>query len=228
MVIAIKRYKIAYMPVPKAACSAVKEALARIDPAMQAPAQIDIHTWHIRYPTQRFRPHRWQRYADHWRFCVLRDPLERLLSVYTNRVRDMEELRNSPRLRRDPAFADLPSKPDPDTFFQNLDRYRAACSAVKHHAFPCWLFTGPRLTHFDAIYRVSELDALASALSERCGQTVTIGRRNLSAAPLTLSDLQPRTQDSLRAHLAPEYRYLAAFYENPFGTEIISLARKGA
>ncbi|MBS0122748.1 sulfotransferase family 2 domain-containing protein [Thetidibacter halocola] len=227
MVVALAAYRIAWMPLPKAACSSVKEALARIDPAVTVPDAPTTHSWHQIYPTRRFRPHRWQGYGDHWRFCVVRDPLERLLSVYTNRVVQHRDLWNSRRLRDDPAFRDLPRDPDPDTFFQQLPRYRLASSAIRHHAFPAWVFLGPELRDYDRVFRVAELDALAAALTERTGRWVVMPRRNRSAERLSADDLRPATLAALRALLAEEYDYLSGVYQNPLGAPLMALARSG-
>ncbi len=48
MIVRLDSYKIAYAPMPKAGCSSVKEALARLDPDVTIPPedQITTMTWH--------------------------------------------------------------------------------------------------------------------------------------------------------------------------------------
>lgn len=216
MVIAVETHKIAYMALPKAGCSTVKAALAQIDPLASLPAEAerDVNIWHAIYPTRRFRPHRWEKVADHWRFCVVREPLKRLLSVYTNRVVDLRELHNSRRLRR--AEEGLPLDPDPDFFFQNLTAYRDSASSVKHHVLPAWLFLGPDLDAYDRVYTTAEFPQLAADLAKRSGERVVMPRENRSAAPLDPERLQPQTLQALGVFLEAEYEYLNAFYPNPF------------
>ncbi|MBY6005982.1 sulfotransferase family protein [Salipiger bermudensis] len=217
MVIAVKAHRIAYMALPKAGCSTVKAALAQVDPEVALPetGTPDVMRWHRLYPTRRFRPHRWEAYDGWWRFCVVRDPLTRLLSLYTNRVVEMRELHNCRKILR--GRVALPTDPDPDFFFQNLRAYIRAASTVKHHALPAWLFLGHDLGRYDRIYRTDELARLGADLAERTRCPVRIARENASATRLTLEDLAPRTRTALRDHLAEEYAYLAEFYENPFG-----------
>jgi hypothetical protein len=218
--IAVAAHRIAYSPLPKAGCSSVKEALARIDPAVTLPSEqeIDRHTWHRIYPTARFRPHRWNLVRGYWRFCVVRDPVKRLLSVYTNRVREFGDLRNSIKLRTGRhGFGHLSREPDPDFFFQNLDAYRHASSSVKHHAMAAWLFLGPDLTRYDAIYRTEDMQGLAKDLSVRTGRPVTLRRRNRSAVRLRLDDLQDQTIDAIRPFLDREYAYFGPLFRNPLG-----------
>ena len=203
------------MAVPKAACTSVKAALARLDPEVTIPPEKDItvFTWHGIYPTRRFRPHRWEEYEGWWRFTVVRDPAKRLMSVYTNRIAQMNELKNSRKLR-DGRF-DLPTDPDPDFFFQNLEAYKQASSMIKHHALGAWLFTGRKPLKYDRVYRIEDLADLAADLTERTGQKVEFPRKNKSAMALQLSDLKPGTIDSLRPFLNREYDHLSDYYENP-------------
>ncbi|MCC1491895.1 sulfotransferase family 2 domain-containing protein [Cognatishimia sp. F0-27] len=225
MAIVIEAYRIAYMALPKAACSSVKLALAGIDPA--APRGFadgrgghDVHNVHGLYQTRRFRPHRWAAYEDHFRFCVIRDPVERLLAVYTNRVCEIGELKMSRRLRR--HAPELPTDPDPDTFFRNLDRYKALASSIKHHALGAWAFVGPELgpARYNRVYRIEELDALAWDLGLLSRRSVEIPRANRSRARLQLEALSGSAIDAIRPFLDREYAHLGAFYDNPLGSKM--------
>ncbi|KNG95522.1 sulfotransferase family 2 domain-containing protein [Pseudaestuariivita atlantica] len=220
MVITVDAFKIAYMALPKAGCTSVKAALAQIDPAVEiAPDEPNlIRAWHTAYPTTRFRPHRWDAVADHWRFCVVRDPVKRLMSGYLDRVVKRGELKNSRRLARG-DFPHLTDDPDPDFFFQNLWDYAEASSVVKHHVAEAWLFLGPGpiTDHYDRIYRTEEMPYLAEALAARSRLPVSIPKANSTGAKMTLDDLKPATRDALRSYLAAEYAYLKGFYDNPMG-----------
>lgn len=218
MVVALPALKIAYMPVPKAACTSVKGALALIDPdtdiTLDELAQRH-EAAHALYPTMRFRLHRWQNYEGWWRFTVLRDPLSRLLSVYTDRVVGRDELRNSPKLRRQ---TELTLEPDPDFFFQNIRAYMPLSSVIKHHALPTKLFVGDDLHVYDEVYTLDRLTDLQRDLSERSGQTVVLPRHNKSKMRLSYDDLQPKTQAVIRDFLAPEYDHLSDYFTAPYGS----------
>lgn len=211
--ITVPHYRLAYMAVPKAACTSVKQALARIDPDVSVPPdkEADEYTWHGIYPTKRFRPHRWEETVGFWRFTVIRDPVKRLLSAYLNRVVDFRELHNSRKMREE-RFAHLSKDPDPDFFFQNLDAYKDASSVVKHHTVPMWLFTGKRLELYDRIYTTADIPQLATDLSDRVGQEVTLRRWNASGRSLSPDDLAPATRDILRAITADDYDLYADFF----------------
>lgn len=216
MPIIVSAHKIAYMALPKAGCSTVKRALAQVDPdvTLDVGAIEDTKVWHDLYPTIRFRPHRWKKVADHWRFCVVRDPVKRLLSVYTNRVVQLGNLHNSRKLKH-PRFSHLTPDPDPDFFFRNLEDYMRAASVIRHHVLPSELFVGPDLGAYDRVYRTAELGQLADDLQARTGQAVDISRENASDMKLELDDLAPATIDAIRPRLMREYRLLGGFFPNP-------------
>lgn len=213
MAVVVDPHKLAYMPVPKAACSSVKAALAVVDPRVDHGREIfaaDPTVVHRIYPTLRFRRHRWVAYHDFFRFTVIRDPLQRLLSVYSDLVAGRDMIRTARSFKR--GNPSLPSDPDPDFFFRHLDEYAALVSVIKHHALPQIVFTGPKLERFSKVYRTAEIDALAADLSELTGTMVKVPRMNRSRRALEFSDLSPTGQAALRARLEPEYAHLAQHY----------------
>lgn len=218
MVIAINAHRIAYMAVPKAACTSVKAALACVDPENDHTLETiskNSEIVHAIYPTKRFRPHRWEKYEGWSRFTVVRDPLKRLLSVYSDRVEGRKGLLNSPKLKRQ---SELTATPNPDEFFLNISAYMKLASVIKHHALPTWLFTGkaPVEGKYDHVFKIEEIPELEIYLSEVVGDQVSLPRFNKSSQKLTFDTLEPKTQDHLAVFLADEYEYLKGFYENPF------------
>ena len=213
MVVAITEHRIAYMPVPKVACTSVKAAILMLDRDPSDPLPYDPaneKTIHQALPTRRFRPHRWREYEGWWRFCLVRDPLKRLLSVYTDRIQGRRELHNSPKMNRQSV---LPIDPEPDFFFQHLDRYQKVSWAVKHHSIPFRLFIGPAPLLYDRVFKVNEIGELAQELSERTGQKVEIPRLNKSGTTLTADDLRPETLGFIREYLKDDYELLADYYK---------------
>ncbi|SPH21549.1 hypothetical protein ASD8599_02301 [Ascidiaceihabitans donghaensis] len=214
--IKVEAHKIAYMALPKAACSSIKKALATIDPAVKvdelADTEYDYDKWHMVYPTQRFRPHRWSALDPDWfGFTVVRDPVKRLMACYTNRVVERGELKNSRKIKN--GAYNLPVDPDPDFFFQNLDAYKKAASVIKHHAMHTWLFTGPDLSVYKKVYPTEKLGALAKDLSDWTNAPFEIGRENTSSMTLTLDDLKPETVKALTPWLCLEYGFLINHYD---------------
>jgi len=215
MVISVEDHGLAYSAVPKAGCSSVKAMLAEVDPKVSLPPEQERSgdTWHSLYPTRRWRGDVFSQYSKAFRFTVVRDPIKRLMSVYTNRVVDKKDLHKSRKLQKRRG---MPMDPDPDTFFANLMTYADLSSVVRHHILPTWIFTSKDLTQYDKVYRTEQIGELANDLSEITGKDVSLKRANKSKTRLDFEELTPHTQNLLRPFLADEYRYLSAYFDNPF------------
>lgn len=216
MVTRVDSHRLAYMAVPKAACSSVKAALAVLDPlqAQNRPEALGQKQVHAIYPTMRFRRHRWDHLVNHYRFTVVRDPLKRLLAVYTNRVEGLGILSHCRKIRR--GRVHLPTEPDPDYFFQNLSAYIATSSDIKHHTLPTALFTGTDWSAYSRVFKTSEMPELGADLSAHTGRDVVIPHFNSSSRRLALSDLSAQTQRVLQLRLEDEYTHVAPYFDNPF------------
>ncbi|MCP5076067.1 MAG: sulfotransferase family protein [Rhodobacteraceae bacterium] len=214
LVVALETYKIAYVPIPKAACTSVKLAMAELDPNLDVSGldKTDSLTFiHKSFPTVRFRPERWHKYDGWTRFTVIRDPLKRLLSGYSDRVLQKQDLVKSRKTRK----AGLPTLPDPDFFFQNLAAYQENSSAIKHHSLGTEIFIGSDLSIYDHIYKMKQTKQLAAHLSEVAGQKVEIPHWNSSSQKLRLADLAKKTREGLMDYLRRDYDLLADYYNNP-------------
>lgn len=217
--ILIGAHRLAYVPVPKAGCSTVKQLLSQIDPKyprkFKRMGEPQKFAEHVVYPTRRFAAARFEKLNARWfRFCVIRDPLKRLLSCYTNRVLQMKDLEGSMRIKR--GWADLPTDPDPDFFFQNLGRFRRGSSQIRHHSITAKYFVGKDLSIYDRVCPIEQLDSLFEELSARTGEQISPTRKNKSSVKLELDALQPKTRDCLRKELRREYKFLSDYYDNPF------------
>ncbi len=224
MAIEIPHFKFAYMALPKAGCSTIKRSLATVDPefaqkAAEFPefaADEDRDALvHNVYKTRRFWPATWAKY-DHgwWRFCIVRDPVDRLLSCYADLVVKRRDLYKSRRLRR--GLIDLPCDPDPDYFFQNIMAYSKAASTIRHHSASARWFLGPGLQDFDDIYPIERMSDCIEAISSRSGVPLQYRHENKSGRGLELADLKPSTRKVLRKFLANDYAVLSRWYDSPF------------
>lgn len=217
MVVAVDVYKIAYMPLPKAACTSVKTLLSWVEGGLEMH-ETGRDTVQANFQTRRFRLDRWEAYGDDWfKFCVIRDPFERLMSCYLDLVVTRNELANSRRLPL--LHNELPAQPDPDFFFQHLQDYRRISTSIKHHSFHAEVFLGDDLSVYDVVYPTTELTELSRALSKRCQRRLIFPRENATRQRLTPDDLAPETQACIARWLAPDYALLGAYYTSPFEGE---------
>ncbi|WP_425070330.1 sulfotransferase family 2 domain-containing protein [Sagittula sp. S175] len=218
MAITVPAHKLAFMALPKSGCTSVKRALAQVDPDVAQEDTAEVMVWHGVYQTRRFRPDRWDALSDHFRFCVIRDPIKRLMSCYSDLVAQRDALGNSKRLRRVPKLA---TNPDPDYFFTNFEAYKRRSSVIKHHAISAGVFVGTDLQgNYDRVYKTNEMDELGHDLSVRTGQVVQMPHSNSTRRKLDISDLLDETIDILRPFLDQEYEIFRGYFANPLGPKI--------
>lgn len=213
MVTAVPEYELAYVAVPKAACTAVKSMMLQLlDAASDA---VDAANVHRHLPTRRFRRRRFADFAGFYRFTVVRDPVERLLSVYEVRMASEEGLVPNE------VKTDLPRNPDPDFFFQNLGLYMQAVPGIKRDALQEQLFTGDNLRKYDAVYTTDEVGKLCQDLSYMTGKRINAPDDEPSSLSLGWNDLAPETQAALRAHTEPDYQMLGDLFTPPWADEAL-------
>lgn len=89
------KHKISYYPVPKCACTSLKLVFFRIENGYDFRnfrVNGKMRYIHSFYASRKFANARDLDGDDHFRFAVVRDPVERLLSCYSNRVLYYREL----------------------------------------------------------------------------------------------------------------------------------------
>jgi hypothetical protein len=179
MPIVLRKYNIAYFPVPKVACSSLKHLFFFLENGRNFENFTDEagkkhHIHNAVYPTLSSSDDDWSCAANMHRIAVVRDPMDRFVSAYRNRVLFYKELSQT---SIDAGKAQvLGLKPDPnlDEFIDRLELYRALSPVIKHHTDPQSYFVGHTLDYFNKVYRFEELDTLAADLTERIGQPVAL------------------------------------------------------
>ncbi|TVP74131.1 MAG: hypothetical protein EA339_01135 [Rhodobacteraceae bacterium] len=147
--------------------------------------------------------------AGLWLFTIIRDPIRRLLSVYTNRVLAHRDIAKALEKAPDATLEPMPAA---DTFFRDLAAYRAAVPSIRHHTDPFAQFLGPDLGRFDAVFQVEQASALQDQLTARLGQAFTLENEQRSTARLSFDDLSPEARAAILTHTQPDYELLAAYY----------------
>lgn len=218
--------RIAYFSIPKVACTSLKSLMFTLehgrefDEVWARPDDVEHVTVHNHYPARAFSTIDHAALQGYWKFAVVRDPIQRVISCYTDKVRDKQVMLTE-RLRHDApehvvrTRETLDPMPGLDRFARNLMRYRACSRTIFHHTRRFHCFLGPDLGYFDAVYRIDQLDDLCAELSRRAGRPVSLDHRNRSLKAGSTPKLRSGAYDRLRAFTAPDYALLEGVYAPP-------------
>lgn len=212
-------HKIAYFPVPKVACTSLKLAMYGL---AQGKVYSDVEfggkTIQQTYPTQNFAGSDLSGLEGYWKVAVVRDPVSRVISAYTNKIekwgRRMTKRMSDPKIRRAvKADAILPAPPSLIEFCLRLQHYRRHFKPIRHHTDSYATFLGPDLGYYDRVYRMEDLDVLCADLSARTGTVFALPHANPSK-PVDRT-MNAEATAALLAYCAPDYEYLADYYTAP-------------
>lgn len=203
-----------YFPVPKVACTSIKVAiLQHNDPTLAAripaPKPIDLPNGrkgrhiHDAYPSRPYRFYNFLRYPGGRWFCVVRDPLKRFLSSYSNRILHHDDLKHSPPEALEAAG--LVRQPDLEDFVDRLEAYSSVSNSIHHHTQPMVHYLGTRAQRYDRIFSMRELDQIAGYCTE-AGAPITLPHLQAGGPKLAISDLSDRAVEKLKRYYAEDYR----------------------
>ncbi len=175
-------HKLIYFPIPKNACSSIKNVLWEVNNGTTFAPFTDngkeIRNIHQVYVSMRFSMAALEEAAPDWRECfrfvVVRDPLKRLLSAYRNRVLFHLELSEEVIASSGLTSPDLLPKPDFKHFVRHLELYRKASRSIAHHTDPQKVFIGDSLDLYDLVCEMGSIDRLESELTRRIGREIRL------------------------------------------------------
>lgn len=196
-----ERAKILYSPIPKVACTSLKSLMTRLSGIEHADKvlQFGIHrTTDVFATGAQLKDHEAEKGkgiltdASYYKFAVVRDPVERIVSAYTdkfflnrlggrNRLHTLDILQavrceSTPDLEQGisfRSFVDFLLGQPPET----LD---------VHWRPQCLFLTG--VDQYDNIFALEQIDELAKKLSSLSGEDISLGKQNASVAKATAGD----------------------------------------
>ena len=207
----LSRWSIGYQPIPKAACTSIKELLFRAVTGAAFSPEVAEGANHVhRYFDLRTRDVS----AADFRFVVVRDPIKRFLSAFGNRVLHHKELSRAyveglglvPPLDLEGFVFD----PDLAGFVERFASYRRI-PTIDHHFRPISEFSAP-LGAFDKVYPFEALGELVADLHKRMGVPMALPHSQRGGPKLQPKDLPPRVFDKLAELFAADYAMLEGLY----------------
>ena len=175
------RRKLAYVPIPKNACTALKILFFFLRTDEEFVGHFDhVHT-KFDYKASDFG--RFAADKEFFKFTVVRDPLDRFVSAYNSRVKLYGELserwflgnRHKPeQIHAKFAARSLKFDPDINEFARRIDDYLTVSIRIQHHFVPQAYFFHGRPEVFDRIYNIGQLDQLLADLESKVGKTLSL------------------------------------------------------
>jgi hypothetical protein len=141
-------------------------------------------------------------YRDWYKFTVVREPIDRFISFYQNKILQEKQYFETPV--------------EIDRLALNLEKYRSQNTNLKHHTETQKTFTGDDLGVFDGVYKIEDLSELHHRIKEKTGLQFTLPRKNISNSQdkekFSLSD---EAIIKLIDFYKEDYVLLKSFYEVP-------------
>lgn len=206
--------KLLYIPIPKNACTTIKHALHEIEFGQQFTPEkrerlsmVDIHDFYLKRSGAFTGVSRLRR-TNATCFAVVRDPVQRLISCYRNRVVDLGDLSESQHVLQKMG---LSADPDLNTFVLNLKGYRKANKSIEHHARPQSEFLSGTLDYLDHIFPIEQMDELKSMLKEY-GWEYRMRSVKSGGTSFDIGDLSQQALEFAISYYEEDYRLLADYY----------------
>jgi len=135
-----------------------------------------------------FRQVEHKKFEGFEKIAVVRDPIRRFLSGYSNRVlhyRELSEEKAGERLK------ELGLRPDPDLplFVENFQKYCKASRWIGHHFSKQQTYLGKNKRYYNHIFQLEKIGELAEFLNAKLNVNATFPRLQTGGQKIDFSDL---------------------------------------
>nr|WP_241262732.1 sulfotransferase family 2 domain-containing protein [Parahaliea mediterranea] len=193
--------RLLYVPIAKCACTTLKTLMIELAdiPHRELASLMGVHWVTDRFNTGvqlKDKPMAAAREIlasqDYFKFTVVRDPVERILSAYLEKF---VYKRHNPRnlLHTRPVLEQVQQSADIDIergiTFEEFVAHITQCSPhdLDSHWRPQYLYI-KGVPHFHGIYRLEHIDQLASDLGEHLGRGITLDHQNRTEKSTSMLD----------------------------------------
>ena len=214
MAIFIEKFKIAYFPVPKIACTSLKDLFFRLEnnlgnsagvngdpiwPLLINGQKINIHTL---YQTKDFGAIDLAKFSEYRKFAVVRHPVDRLVSCWRSRVIRYKELSAECIQNELRNLQVAPPDPDFEEFVDLLHIYRRMKS-IKHHTDLMANFLGTDTSIYTKIFHLNEISEFEKHIREVTGLDLKLN--HLQTAPTESPNLSKKLIEKIERIYKVDY-----------------------
>jgi len=210
-------HKLVFFAAPKVASSSIKKMLYQVQTGEEFPerhpdgSKTRIHGDFS--PTVKFLDVGHGKYKKWAKITLVRDPVERIISAYANKVVNLGVLKEKHTAPEVLEKFGLHPAPSLGYFARNIDKYRLVSRSVNHHTAPLTAFLGHDLGYFDVVFKFDQLPMLVDFLSDHTGtEAILPPATNKTKPGETFRDIGVQARKSLLNHCAGDYALLRDFY----------------
>lgn len=157
-------------------------------------------------------------------FCIVRDPIKRLLSAYSNRVTYHKELSTQRREKQEYQERNLKPHPELNYFVENLEAYQEFNPSILRHTRPMIDILNQQMS-YTHVYDISQLDDLLKDVKDFLSLNYSsqefdsslfteLPRKQTGGTKFSLDYLSPKNVKKLGKYYACDYEYIAKAREN--------------
>ena len=221
--IACPTLKFIYVDAPKCASTSLKRWIYKIEFGKTFERYKQDNRWIHVHNCSEFRrfsfPQLPEAQQDYQIVTVIRDPIKRLLSAYSNRIVNFKELGEQTTYSDRIKAENLKFNPNVNYFIRNLEAYQNCTNKaiILHHTRPIIDFIGEDLSLYTNIYPMENLKQIKSDLlaSSNCAtpeQIPEIPKTQTGGPKLKLNRLKQKNFDKLIEYYAQDYKLLKDYY----------------
>jgi hypothetical protein len=209
--ILLPKRSLGYRHIPKVACTSIKTMLYELRMGKSFSRErmgMDVHQYF-------FKEYRDISKAE-FRFIVVRDPIKRLLSAYSNRVVHHKELSKEylskqEDLKKIFEEENIPFNPSLSEFIRHFSFYQKVPS-IHHHTKPVVMFGIRNLSFYTHVYTIEQLHLLEEDLSQRYKKQMKLPRLQTGGLKLKVAQLSREEITFLLDFYTRDYELLADYY----------------
>ncbi len=210
--IVLEKLSIGYKDIPKVACTSIKEAIYKLQTGNEFSAKevgVHVHRYYAKKQTD-------LSLAD-FKFIVLRDPIKRFLSGYSNRVTHHKELSYEYLSKhKHPSAKILLDKnsilnPGLGQFIEFFEDYYQTPS-IHHHLRPVNEIVNGSLEIFDTIYTLENIKELEKDISDFSKKDFKLPRSQTGGKKYSHKELNSQQMDWLIDFYKEDYKLMQDFY----------------
>jgi len=196
--------KLAYFCIPKCGKTSVKSLMAEIGRPNDA---------FNNYGAKQFNWRDRSRAKDtDFRFTVMREPLSRLISAYSDRVADRDDIRRSGLSTTMCKMLKLNPSPCPEEFVLNLRKYALINDRIYRHVIPQVNYVGKQADYYHKVYRIQDIPVLAQDLSEMLDLNLQTRKSNSSKKKASLDDLSSEAIEFAKEYYRDDYDVYGEYF----------------